>query len=49
MPGGWFAGSTSQLELYHSLSLWNYTPVGMVALIEAADCALSSCDRGSTA
>ena len=25
-PGGWFAGSTSQLEPYHSLSLWNYTP-----------------------
>ncbi len=35
VPGGWFAGSTSQLELYHSLSLWNYTPVGFVELIEA--------------
>lgn len=33
-PGGWFAGSTSQLEPYHSLSLWNYTPVGMVRLLE---------------
>lgn len=35
-PGGWFAGSTSQLELYHSLSLWNYTPVGFVELLRAA-------------
>jgi SAM-dependent methyltransferase len=33
-PGGWFAGSTSQLEPYHSLSLWNYTPVGFLALLE---------------
>ena len=36
VPGGWFAGSTSQLETYHSLSLWNYTPVGMTALLEEA-------------
>ena len=36
VPGGWFAGSTSQLETYHSLSMWNYTPVGMVALLEQA-------------
>lgn len=35
-PGGWFAGSTSQLEPYHSLSLWNYTPVGFLALLEQA-------------
>jgi SAM-dependent methyltransferase len=35
-PGGWFAGSTSQLETYHSLSLWNYTPVGFLALLEQA-------------
>jgi SAM-dependent methyltransferase len=35
-PGGWFAGSTSQLEPYHSLSLWNYTPVGFRALLEHA-------------
>jgi len=35
-PGGWFAGSTSQLEAYHSLSLWNYTPVGMIALLDHA-------------
>jgi SAM-dependent methyltransferase len=37
VPGGWFAGSTSQLEPYHSLSLWNYTPVGIVALFERAE------------
>ena len=35
-PGGWFAGSTSQLETYHSLSMWNYTPVGLVGLLEQA-------------
>ncbi|HET6870752.1 MAG TPA: class I SAM-dependent methyltransferase [Solirubrobacteraceae bacterium] len=35
-PGGWFAGSTSQLELYHSLSLWNYTPFGLVELLKQA-------------
>ena len=33
-PGGYLAGSTSQLEPYHSLSLWNYTPVGFLALLE---------------
>ena len=36
-PGGWFAGSTSQLEPYHSLSVWNYTPLGMVKLLEQAE------------
>ena len=35
-PRGWFAGSTSQLEPYHSLSVWNYTPVGFLALLEQA-------------
>jgi SAM-dependent methyltransferase len=33
-PGAYFAGSTSQLEPYHSLSLWNYTPFGFVTLLE---------------
>ena len=28
-PGGHLAGSTSQLEPYHSLSYWNYTPRGL--------------------
>ena len=35
-PGGWFAGSTSQLEPFHSLSLWNYTPYGLTELLEDA-------------
>jgi len=35
-PGGWFAGSTSQLEPYHSFSLWNYTPVGFLAMLDHA-------------
>jgi SAM-dependent methyltransferase len=26
--GGFFVGTTSHLEPYHSLSLWNYTPYG---------------------
>ena len=35
-PGGWFAGSTSQLEPYHAHSLWNYTPYGFKELLNAA-------------
>jgi len=35
-PGGYLAGSTSQLEPYHSLSVWNYTPVGLANLIRDA-------------
>ncbi len=35
-PGGYFAGSTSQLEPFHSRSMWNYTPVGFAALIDEA-------------
>ncbi len=34
--GGFFAGSTSQLEPFHSLSMWNYTPVGLCALLAEA-------------
>jgi SAM-dependent methyltransferase len=34
--GGAFIGSTSQLEPYHSMSYWNFTPVGFVALAERA-------------
>lgn len=34
--GGTFIGSTSQLEPYHSMSYWNFTPVGFVALVEWA-------------
>ena len=32
--GGYFVGSTSQLEPYHSYSLWNYTPYGFCCLME---------------
>jgi SAM-dependent methyltransferase len=35
-PGGAFAGSTSQLEPFHSFSTWNYTPYGLKLLLEAA-------------
>jgi SAM-dependent methyltransferase len=34
--GGFLAGSTSQLEPFHSLSLWNYTPFGFAELIDRA-------------
>lgn len=35
-PGGYLAGSTSQLEPFHSMSMWNYTPVGFASLLEEA-------------
>ncbi|HEX8064935.1 MAG TPA: class I SAM-dependent methyltransferase [Thermoleophilaceae bacterium] len=35
-PGGWLAGSTSQLEPYHSLSVGNVTPYGLMRMVEAA-------------
>jgi SAM-dependent methyltransferase len=35
-PGGFFAGSTSHLEPFHSLSLWNYTPLGFAQLADDA-------------
>jgi ubiquinone/menaquinone biosynthesis C-methylase UbiE len=35
-PGGWFAGSTSHLEAFHSRSLWNYTPFGLMVLLDEA-------------
>jgi SAM-dependent methyltransferase len=35
-PGGLFAGSTSQLEPFHSFSTWNYTPYGLKLLVERA-------------
>lgn len=39
-PGGVFIGSTSQLETYHSFSLWNYTVHGFRQLVEDAGLAL---------
>jgi SAM-dependent methyltransferase len=35
-PGGAFIGSTSQLEPYHSRSLWNYTAFGFAELVTDA-------------
>ena len=35
-PRGWFAGSTSQLEAFHSLSVFNPTPYGLTVLCEQA-------------
>jgi SAM-dependent methyltransferase len=35
-PGGWFAGSTSQLEAFHSRSTFNHTPYGLTLVIEDA-------------
>jgi SAM-dependent methyltransferase len=34
--GGFFAGSTSHLEPFHSFSLWNYTPLGFAQLADDA-------------
>ena len=39
-PGGYFAGSTSQLEPYHTLSMWNYTPLGFSNLVQEAGLSL---------
>jgi SAM-dependent methyltransferase len=33
---GWLAGSTSHLEAFHSLSTWNYTPYGLMLLLDEA-------------
>ena len=35
-PGGWFAGSTSQLEAFHSRSIFNPTPYGFTRVAEDA-------------
>ena len=35
-PGGSFAGSTSQLEAFHSRSIFNWTPYGFTRLAEDA-------------
>lgn len=35
-PGGAFVGSTSNLEPYHSYSLWNFTPYGFRRIVEDA-------------
>ncbi|MGO9754197.1 MAG: class I SAM-dependent methyltransferase [Solirubrobacteraceae bacterium] len=38
--GGYFAGSTSHLEPFHSLSMWNYTPLGFALLMAEVDLSL---------
>lgn len=35
-PAGLLVGSTSQLEAFHSLSFWNYTPYGLTVMAEDA-------------
>ncbi len=35
-PEGAFVGSTSHLEAFHSRSVWNYTPYGLMLLLEEA-------------
>ncbi len=35
-PGGWLAGSTSQLEAFHSRSMFNLTPHGLTLVVEEA-------------
>ncbi|HEY7453863.1 MAG TPA: class I SAM-dependent methyltransferase [Thermoleophilaceae bacterium] len=35
-PGGHFAGSTSQLEAFHSRSTFNWTPYGLTRVVEDA-------------
>jgi SAM-dependent methyltransferase len=36
VPGAWFAGSTSQLEAFHSRSVFNPTPYGVTLIAEDA-------------
>ncbi len=45
-PGGAFIGSTSQLEPYHSWSLWNYTIYGFKVLVEDAGLVLEEIRPG---
>jgi len=45
-PGGVLAGSTSQLEPFHSFSTWNYTPYGLKLLLEGAGLVLEEVRPG---
>src|SRR4051812_40496978 len=45
-PRGVLAGSTSQLEPYHSYSTWNYTPYGLKLLLEGAGMSLDELRPG---
>ncbi|USR91770.1 class I SAM-dependent methyltransferase [Phormidium yuhuli AB48] len=35
-PSGYFVGSTSHLEPYHSFQLWNFTPYGFKEIVQEA-------------
>ena len=45
-PGGWFAGSTSQLEPFHARSTFGYTPYGLALLLREAGLELSEVRPG---
>lgn len=45
-PGAALVGSTSQLEPYHSRSLWNYTPFGFAELVAEAGLTLEELRPG---
>lgn len=45
-PGAFFIGSTSNLEPYHSLSYWNFTPFGFRSLVEGVGLALTEIRPG---
>lgn len=45
-PDGYFIGSTSHLEPFHSLSYWNYTPFGFSQLVEEAGLKISEIRPG---
>lgn len=45
-PNGYFVGSTSYLEPYHSYSFWNYTPYGFRILLEKANLQLTEVRPG---
>lgn len=45
-PGGYFVGSVSNLEPYHSLSMRNYTPYGFKELVESSGLTLEEIRPG---
>src|SRR3954452_24742101 len=45
-PGGAFAGSTSQLEAFHSRSRFNYTPFGLAEVMREAGLAVEEMRPG---
>jgi len=46
-PGGALAGSVSYLEPYHSLSLFNYTPYGLITVLQDAGLHVAELRPGS--